>query len=360
MTPEVTVMMPVYNARPYLRAAVASILSQTLANLKLLIIDDGSDDGSAELLQELARTDGRIELIRRGRMGQVETRNELLQRAQTELVACADADDISLPARLADQLAHMKRDSDLVALGSQLRIIDRNGHVRGDLRRPTGAENVRKALLRGAAISQPSSMLRRTAIFAAGGYRKCYEHAEDYDMFLRAAEVGKVDNSDLAGIHYRVHEQSVSHRHAIRQMASADLARATHALRTAGEGDPTAGLQDVPAYDHPIMKALVPSAALYAVLEMVRIRPEEGTLQELLSATINRRQQRHVQRALIDAVRQREFDTLSARALLRALALGPGRFVRSYRTPVGSREGAAPGAKDPHQVSAEIASTQRH
>ena len=360
MTPEVTVMMPVYNARPYVRAAVASVLSQTFANLKLLIVDDGSDDGCAELLQELASTDARIELIRRGRMGQVETRNELLQRAQTELVACADADDISLPTRLADQLAVMKRDSDLVVLGTQLRIMDVNGHVRGHMPRQTGAHNVRKALLRGAAISQPSSMLRRTAIIAAGGYRKCYEHAEDYDMLLRAAEMGKVDNAEGVGIHYRVHQQSVSHRHAIRQMASADLARATHALRIAGEGDPTSDLQDVPAYDHPVMKALVPSAALYALLETVRSRPEEVPLQELLSTAINRRQQRHVQRALIDAVRQREFDALSARALLRAVALGPGRFIRSYRTRPDSREEAVVGAQAPHRPLDKITSTQAH
>ena len=344
MNPEVTVMMPVHNARPYLRAAVASILSQTLGNLKLLVIDDGSDDGSAALLQELASTDDRIELIRRGRMGQVETRNELLHRAQTDLVACADADDISLPTRLADQLVRMKGDNDLVVLGTQLRIIDRSGHVRGHMSRPTGAQNVRNALFRGAAISQPSTMLRRTAIIAAGGYRKCYEHAEDYDMLLRAVEVGKVDNTEEVGIDYRVHEQSVSHRHAIRQMASVDLARATHALRLAGKADPTVGLLDAPAYDHPVMKALVPSAALYAVLETVRTRPGEAPLQELLSTAINRRQQRHVQRALIDAVRHREFDTLSARALLRAVALGPGRFIRSYRTMSGSEQGAVVGA----------------
>ena len=358
MIPEVTVMMPVYNARPYLRAAVGSILTQTLANLKLLIIDDGSDDGSAELLQELASTDARIELIRRHRMGQVETRNELLYRAETELVACADADDISVPARLSDQLARMRADSGLVVLGTQLRIIDSSGHVRGHMARPTGGAEVRKALLRGAAISQPSTMLRRAAIIAAGGYRKCYEHAEDYDMLLRAAEMGKVDNTEQIGIDYRVHEQSVSHRHAIRQMASADLARATHALRTAGERDPTAGLQAVPAYDHPVMKALVPSAALYAVLEMVRTHPKEGPLQELLSAAINRRQQRHVQRALIAAVRQREFDALSARALLRAVALGPGRFIRSYRAAPGHREAVTPaGAREPHRP-AEAISTQ--
>jgi len=332
MTSELTVMMPVHNGGPYLRAAVESILAQTLSNLKLLIIDDGSQDGSGALLQELADADARIELIRREKRGQVATRNELLQRAQTEFVACADADDISLPTRLARQLSIMKQDPELVALGCQLQVIDKDGRIIGELRRKTGAAKVREAFLRGTAISQPSCMLRRSALLAIGGYRECYAHAEDYDMFLCIAEIGKVDNADFCGIHYRVHEASVSHRYAVRQMASAELARATYALRRAGEPDPTEGWQEAPAYDHPVMQKLVPSAALYAALETVHEHPGEEPLLRLVSATFSRRQQRHVQRALIEAVRRRQFDALSARALMRALALGPARFVRCYRS----------------------------
>jgi hypothetical protein len=340
VTAALTVMMPVFNARPYLKDAVDSILSQTLADIRLLIIDDGSDDGSGELLQDLEKSDPRIDLIRRGRKGQIETRNELLNRAQTDIVACADADDISHPTRLADQLAIMRLDVDLVALGSQLHVMDEQGCTFRELRRPTGAAHVRAALLRGTAISQPSCVLRRSAILSIGGYRKCYEHAEDYDMFLRASEAGKVDNADFFGIRYRVHAQSVSHRHAVRQMASADLARATHQLRIAGQIDPTASLQDAPEFDLPMMRELVPSASLYAALESLQKYPDSGPLLELVTAPIDRRQARHVQRALVEAVRHRPFDALSARALLRAASLGPGRLARSiYARQRGARTG---------------------
>ncbi|MDH4981182.1 glycosyltransferase family A protein [Hyphomicrobium sp. D-2] len=334
VTPEVTVMMPVHNARPYVQTAVESILGQTFSNFRLLVVDDGSDDGSGEILDELARADARVQLIRRERRGQVETRNELLARATTELLACADADDISLPNRLADQVQRMKKDPDLHAIGCQLHVVDHTGLILRDLRRPVGAEVVRAAFKRGTAVSQPSAMIRRSALLAIGGYRSCYEHAEDYDMFIRVAENGKIDNGEFFGIYYRVHDDSVSHRHAIRQMASADLARATHALRIAGRPDPTHGLRSALPYEDPIMKALVPSAAIYAALEQLRDEPSADPLRKLLGARIDRRQSRCVQRALVDVLLRRDLDALSLLALIRAVSMGPGRFMRCVGTAV--------------------------
>jgi len=338
-------MMPVYNGRRYLRAAVESILTQTLADLRLLIIDDGSDDGSGELLAELARKDHRIELIRRGRKGQIETRNELLCRAQTDIVACADADDVSLPDRLARQYAMMASDPDLIVLGCQMQVIDDAGSAVGEQRKPVGANAVRTALLHGTAVSQPSCMMRRRAILQIGGYRRAYEHAEDYDMLLRACESGKVDNADFIGIRYRRHGESVSHRHCVRQLASADLARATHLLRVAGVKDPTSQIEDALAFEHPLMEELVPAAALYGALDVTQKHPANAPLRTLIAAPVARRQQRLVQRAIVEAVHHRPFDALSARALLRAATLGPGRLARLYLA--RHRQGRAPTAALP-------------
>lgn len=330
MEPALTVMMPVYNARPYVEAAVRSILSQTLKNFRLLIIDDGSSDGSAEILTRLSCLDDRIDLIVRGRRGQIATRNELLERATTDIVACADADDISLPDRLERQLAIFARDPQLLVLGSHLLMIDEMGNPKRELRKPHGADEVALALERGTSVSQPSCLLRRRAILACGGYRAAYEHAEDYDCFLRASEHGKVDNADFVGIQYRVHGDSVSHRHAIRQLASADLVRATHKLRLAGQADPTEGLEHALAFDDPLMQRLVPAASLYRALTTVGTRQGSGPLRVILASPVSRRQQRHVQRALVGELDRRRFDTASIRILYRAAAMGPGRMVRLY------------------------------
>lgn len=330
MIPTLTVMMPVYNAQPYLEAAVQSILSQTLKNIRLLIIDDGSTDGSGAVLTRLSRQEPRIELIRRENRGQIATRNELLERATTDIVACADADDISLPDRLERQIAVFQRDPELLVLGCQMQVIDEGGNVVGEMRKPLGADNVALALNRGTVISQPSCMMRRREILASGGYRPAYEHAEDYDCFLRACERGKVDNAGFVGIQYRVHGDSVSHRYAIRQLASADLARATHALRITGNEDPTDAFANAPAFDHPVMRKLVPAAPLYRALSRIGTRKGSGALRVILAAPVGRRQQRHVQRALVGEFIRRPFDAASVRLLYRAASLGPGRMFRAY------------------------------
>lgn len=330
MQPLLTVMMPVYNAGRYVDAAVRSIQCQTLANIRILIIDDGSSDGSGDILAQLAQADLRIDLVRRGRRGQTATRNELLERATTDIVACADADDISYPDRLARQLSIFLKDPQLVVLGCQLEIIDAAGNPIGQLSRPCGADTVARAFEKGTAISQPSCLMRRSAILRAGGYRRAYDHAEDYDCFLRAAEIGKVDNADFVGIRYRVHENSVSHQHTIRQMASADLARATHRLRVAGLKDPTAELSAPPAYDDPLMKALVPAASIYRALTKADTRRGSGYLRVLLNAPVGRRQARATQRALLAELDRRKLDGVSARVLFRAARLGPGRALRHY------------------------------
>ena len=330
MEPKLTVMMPVYNGGPYLEDAVRSVLGQTLQQLKLLVINDGSDDGSGALLERLALEDARIELVQRGRRGQIATRNELLERATTDIVACADADDISLPDRLERQLRMFEDDPQLMVLGCQMNIVDAAGLVVGTLRRPCGAASVAQALQRGTAIAQPSSLMRRKAILAIGGYREAYLHAEDYDCFLRASEAGKVDNADFIGVHYRVHAQSVSHQNAVRQMASADLAHATHRLRRSGKPDPTASLGGAPGFDNPVMKALVPAAPIYRVLSRPTGSFTSAGLRVLVAAPVGNRQARHVQLALLSELGLRPFDGLSARMLYRAVALGPGRAMRHY------------------------------
>ena len=330
MEPKLTVMMPVYNGRPYLEDAVRSVLGQTLQQLKLLIIDDGSDDGSGELLRRLAQEDARIELVQRGRRGQIATRNELLERATTDIVACADADDISLPDRLARQLRIFEDDPQLMVLGCQLDIIDASGRVVGLLARPCGAANVARALQRGTAVAQPSSLMRRKAILAMGGYREAYLDAEDYDCFLRASEAGKVDNADFVGVRYRVHAQSVSNQNAVRQMASADLAYATHRLRRFGKPDPTASLGRALDFDHAIMKSLLPAARIYKVLSRSPVNPTRACLRVLVAVPVGNRQAKAVQRLLLAELKKRPFDTLSAQMLYRAVALGPGRALRHY------------------------------
>jgi glycosyltransferase involved in cell wall biosynthesis len=262
MVARLSVIMPVYNGAAHLADAVDSVLKQTLGDFELLVMDDGSSDDTPIILKRYAEQDLRVRLHPRRHQGQIACRNELLQLARTNIVACADADDICLPDRFEKQVATMEQDSDLWILGTAVVSVDAKGARGRRWRMPAGSAAVAAELKRRCCIAHPSCMMRVKHILAIGGYRPAYECAEDYDLFLRASELGKVDNLSSVGVLYRQHGDNVSRRHGLRQAISTDLARATHFLRAAGRQDPTDGLAAAPALDDPILSVLIPAAQM--------------------------------------------------------------------------------------------------
>jgi hypothetical protein len=330
-----SVMMPVFNATAYLSEAIDSVLGQTLADFEFLIMDDGSTDGTAGMLRHYADRDRRIRLFLRQHRGQIACRNELLQLARTDIVACADADDICLPDRFERQLPVMERDGALLVLGTAVIAINKDGARRKPLRVPTGSADVGAELGRRCCIAHPSCMMRARGIRAIGGYRPAYECAEDYDLFLRASERGKVDNLSVVGVYYRQHTDNVSHRNGLRQAISADLARATHALRLAGQVDPTAALAGAPDLDAPVLAALIPPAQMAfhravadALDARAGARARERAVQHFLRVRIASKQARAAQAAIVRLIGRRRFDYRSLRLAVRALSLGPRRLAR--------------------------------
>src|SRR5215203_6071210 len=106
--PTVSVVVPVYNTERYIAETINSILKQTFTDFELIVIDDGSTDGSPEILRELAAKDSRIRLTIRENRGIVRTRNELLEQCRGRYMAVNDSDDLSMPDRLAKQVAYME------------------------------------------------------------------------------------------------------------------------------------------------------------------------------------------------------------------------------------------------------------
>ena len=96
----VSIIMPVYNSEKYLKSCVDSILSQDFDSYELLLIDDGSTDGSPEICDDVARRDARVRVFHKENGGICEARNYGLQRAQGEYIAFSDHDDIVLPGFL--------------------------------------------------------------------------------------------------------------------------------------------------------------------------------------------------------------------------------------------------------------------
>lgn len=187
-SPGVSVVMPVHNAMPYLDIAIESILDQTFQDFEFVILDDGSTDGSTARLREWAARDPRIRLIEeKHNLGPALSSQRVARAARAPVVARMDADDISLPSRLADQLDVLCRYPATGVVGGLYDIID----VRGA--RIRGAELWR--------VLQPGSvppfgngplMYRREIFERAGGYRRECEFWEDHDLILRMGAIADI------------------------------------------------------------------------------------------------------------------------------------------------------------------------
>lgn len=210
--PKVSVLMPVYNGETYLPTAIDSVLSQTLTDLELIVINDGSTDRSEFLLEKFQKQDSRIRLISRGNTGIVPALNEGLSHARGQYIARMDADDIAMPERFAQQVEFLDSHPEHVAVGSRTLMIDPEGlpiKVHNDL---LTHEEIDQAYLNGGfgTITHPAVMLRHETMQTIGGYRKEMDLAEDDDLFLRLAEIGKLANLPQVLLKYRQHLKSFS------------------------------------------------------------------------------------------------------------------------------------------------------
>ena len=193
--PAVTVLMPVYNADRFVAQTVNTIITQTFHDFEYIIINDGSTDRSLEILQGYAARDPRIRLISRPNTGYVVALNEGLALARGTFVARIDADDLADPRRLELQVARMRSEPDLVALGSNANAMDEDGRMLGDYDVPSTHEEIEANHLRGSSsIHHPAVMLRPEAVRRVGGYRREFMPCEDFDLWLRLGEVGRLAN----------------------------------------------------------------------------------------------------------------------------------------------------------------------
>ncbi len=212
VVPAISVLLPVFNARRYLAAAVQSILVQTFSRFELIAVDDGSTDGSLEVLRAFARHDPRVRLISRPNTGIVGALNDAIAAATAPYLARMDADDIAFPERLGRQLAHLERTPATVLLGSAVIAIDPAGRRVRRVPRPPEHDQITAALLRGqgGALIHPAVIMRADACRQIGAYRPAAQFTEDLDLFLRLAEVGRVANLPEPLLYYRVHPASVN------------------------------------------------------------------------------------------------------------------------------------------------------
>jgi glycosyltransferase involved in cell wall biosynthesis len=218
-SPEISVVMPVYNAAPYLDAAVESILAQTFRNFEFVILDDASTDGSTERLREWAARDQRISLIEEKRnLGPAGSSEKVACAATTPFVARMDADDISHPDRLREEFAVFERHPDAGVVACLCGFIDANGRK---LRNSDRWRLVRRSPF--VPFAHGSMMYRRTVFDQAGGYRRECEYWEDQDLITRMSEVAPVMVIPRALYQYRISPTSTRASDALKLEHAVDV-----------------------------------------------------------------------------------------------------------------------------------------
>lgn len=248
-TPAISVAMSVYNGERYLALAIESILAQTFDDFEFLILDDGSSDDSAGIIDSYAARDTRIRAIHRENRGLIASLNELLEAARAPIVARMDSDDIAYPHRFARQYAFLEANPDYGVVSSWTDDIDGEGQpiqVVAGKRHPTDHAGFLKMIHHGTALCHPSAMYRRDTVLAIGGYHAAFRHCEDYDLWLRLADATKLCSLPEKLMQYRRTEDQVSYRHIVEQQINAAIAYAAWLERRAGRPDPTADLEVMP------------------------------------------------------------------------------------------------------------------
>ena len=243
--PKVSVVMSVYNGERFLRQAVDSILAQTFTDFEFVVVDDGSTDGTAEILK--GYTDPRLRVISQENIGLIGSLNRAVDIASGEYIARMDADDISSPRRLELQLEWLESHPHTAVLGTQVLEIGDDGHTIRRHYYPTEGAAIAKALLQGAtAICHGSAVFRRACFQRVGGYRQRFEHAEDYDLWLRTIESWNMENLPHVLYQKRLTIESVSFAHFLQQQRSAAFALECARHRRDGLPEPSKAPSDSP------------------------------------------------------------------------------------------------------------------
>ena len=210
MTPKISVILPVFNAQIYLRESIESILSQSFTNFELIIINDGSTDQSLEIIQSY--TDERIKLINQANAGLPISLNRAIAIAKGQYLARQDADDISLPTRLAEQAAYLDEHPACALLGSWANILEDNSPTDRTLQHPHLNGDIALKILFFNCFVHSSVMIRKSVLEKSGLYPEERDKfpPEDYDLWLRISKDFEVANIPKALLQYRELPNSIS------------------------------------------------------------------------------------------------------------------------------------------------------
>ena len=236
--PQVSVVMSVYNGADFLADSVRSILSQEGVDFELIVVNDGSSDSSAPLLDRFAEADSRVRVIHQDNRGVTRALVRGCALARGTYIARQDCGDLSLPGRLLNELRAMESEAGTALVSCATRFVGPQGEPLYDVAvseadAMAGLLTLELQNLRGPA-HHGSTLFRRDLYERVGGYREQFYFAQDLDLWIRLAEIGA--HKALPDLLYQAtfSPRSISSLQRRRQIASARIILECARLRRAG------------------------------------------------------------------------------------------------------------------------------
>jgi glycosyltransferase involved in cell wall biosynthesis len=220
-----SVIMPVYNHAAYVGQAIESVHRQSFADWELVIVDDGSTDGSGRIAKAWAARDGRIRVIHQANAGPAAARNRGIAESAGPWLAFLDSDDVYLPSALADfhQFIAAHPQTRFVygwrhRLGADGKVTEVAGEYQD---RPTGPAELFQRMY----LSHPSLCYRRDLLEQVGGYDARLRSLEDYDLYLRMSLLAPFDPLGKATALRRRHQTNISRQSGFSRMLEGAVLR---------------------------------------------------------------------------------------------------------------------------------------
>lgn len=218
--PLVSVVMPVYNGEKFLSAAAESILRQDHGNLELIAIDDGSTDGTLDLLSKLASGDRRVRLITRENRGLIASLNEGISHSRGSLIARMDADDVATLDRISRQASVFREQPQTALCASGFIELRDEKLARCHLQHEFTDAGFRTLSVLMSPFRHPTVMFSRALLGDSLFYDPAYECAEDFELFRRICRTHKIHVIRDALLYYRIHDDSVTSTRETKMLAT--------------------------------------------------------------------------------------------------------------------------------------------
>ncbi len=208
--PLVSVIMPAYNVKQYIKMAVESILSQTYQNFEFIIVDDFSQDNTFEILKSFKKRDKRIILIRNEKnLGVTKSLNKALHFSKGKYIIRMDADDWSYPDRFDLQIKLMQDNPEVVVSGSYIEICNSKLKIKYIRKYNIDDSSIRRHIFRYSPFAHPATIWHARTL-RKEKYNEVISVGQDYELYFRIGKIGKFMNLDKPLLKLRMHERSIS------------------------------------------------------------------------------------------------------------------------------------------------------